>query len=177
MAGGGALWEQFAVCINDALDGINPLIGREDELERTMQILCRKDKNNPMHIGEPGVGKTAITYGLARLINEDNVPQPLRNARIFALDLGSLLAGTQYRGDFEKRFKHVMDSILEEENPIVYIDEIHNIVGAGAVNGGSFDISNMLKPYLADGRIRFIGATTYEEYKKHFEKSKSLPKH
>ncbi len=172
--GGGALWEQFAVCINDALDGINPLIGREDELERTMQILCRKDKNNPMHIGEPGVGKTAITYGLARLINEDNVPQPLRNARIFALDLGSLLAGTQYRGDFEKRFKHVMDSILEEENPIVYIDEIHNIVGAGAVNGGSFDISNMLKPYLADGRIRFIGATTYEEYKKHFEKSKSL---
>lgn len=170
----GALWEQFAVCINDALDSINPLIGREDELERTMQILCRKDKNNPMHIGEPGVGKTAITYGLARLINEDNVPQPLRNARIFALDLGSLLAGTQYRGDFEKRFKHVMDSILEEENPIVYIDEIHNIVGAGAVNGGSFDISNMLKPYLADGRIRFIGATTYEEYKKHFEKSKSL---
>lgn len=170
----GALWEQFAVCINDALDGVNPLIGREDELERTMQILCRKDKNNPMHIGEPGVGKTAITYGLARLINEDNVPKPLRNARIFALDLGSLLAGTQYRGDFEKRFKHVMDSILEEENPIVYIDEIHNIVGAGAVNGGSFDISNMLKPYLADGRIRFIGATTYEEYKKHFEKSKSL---
>ncbi len=150
------------------------MIGREDELERTMQILCRKDKNNPMHIGEPGVGKTAITYGLARLINEDNVPQPLRNARIFALDLGSLLAGTQYRGDFEKRFKHVMDSILEEENPIVYIDEIHNIVGAGAVNGGSFDISNMLKPYLADGRIRFIGATTYEEYKRHFEKSKSL---
>lgn len=170
----GALWQQFAVCVNDALDGVNPLIGREDELERTMQILCRKDKNNPMHIGEPGVGKTAITYGLARLINEDNVPKPLHNARIFALDLGHLLAGTQYRGDFEKRFKNVMDSILSEENPIVYIDEIHNIVGAGAVGGGSFDISNMLKPYLADGRIRFIGATTYEEYKKHFEKSKSL---
>jgi len=171
---GEALWQQFAVCINDTLENVNPLIGREDELERTMQILCRKDKNNPMHIGEPGVGKTAITYGLARLMNEGKVPKPLQNARIFALDLGSLLAGTQYRGDFEKRFKSVMDSILSEENPIVYIDEIHNIVGAGAVNGGSFDISNMLKPYLADGRIRFIGATTYEEYKKHFEKSKSL---
>lgn len=169
-----ALWQQFAVCINDALEDVNPLIGREDELERTMQILCRRDKNNPMHIGEPGVGKTAITYGLARLINENKVPKPLQNAHIFALDLGSLLAGTQYRGDFEKRFKSVMDSILREENPIVYIDEIHNIVGAGAVNGGSFDISNMLKPYLADGHIRFIGATTYEEYKKHFEKSKSL---
>lgn len=170
----GMLWQQFAVCINDALEDVNPLIGREDELERTMQILCRRDKNNPMHIGEPGVGKTAITYGLARRINEGAVPEPLQNARIFALDLGSLLAGTQYRGDFEKRFKSVMDSILGEENPIIYIDEIHNIVGAGAVNGGSFDISNMLKPYLADGRIRFIGATTYEEYKKHFEKSKSL---
>ncbi len=168
------LWRQFAVCINDALENVNPLIGREDELERTMQILCRRDKNNPMHIGEPGVGKTAITYGLARLIHEGKVPKPLQNARIFALDLGSLLAGTQYRGDFEKRFKRVMESILSEENPIVYIDEIHNIIGAGAVNGGSFDISNMLKPYLANGRIRFIGATTYEEYKKHFEKSKSL---
>ena len=171
---GGALWQEFAVCINDTLEGANPLIGREEELERTMQILCRKDKNNPMHIGEPGVGKTAITYGLARLMNEGKVPKPLQNARIFALDLGSLLAGTQYRGDFEKRFKRVMDSILDEENPIVYIDEIHNIVGAGAVNGGSFDISNMLKPYLAGGQLRFIGATTYEEYKKHFEKSKSL---
>ena len=170
----GALWQEFAVCINDTLEGANPLIGREEELERTMQILCRKDKNNPMHIGEPGVGKTAITYGLARLMNEGKVPKPLQNARIFALDLGSLLAGTQYRGDFEKRFKRVMDSILDEENPIVYIDEIHNIVGAGAVNGGSFDISNMLKPYLAGGQLRFIGATTYEEYKKHFEKSKSL---
>lgn len=170
----GAFWQEFAACINDTLEGVNPLIGRTNELERTMQILCRKDKNNPMHIGEPGVGKTAITYGLARLINENKVPKPLQNARIFALDLGSLLAGTQYRGDFEKRFKGVMDSILDEENPIVYIDEIHNIVGAGAVGGGSFDISNMLKPYLADGRVRFIGATTYEEYKKHFEKNKSL---
>ncbi len=168
------VWQQFAVCLNDALEGVNPLIGREDELERTMQILCRKEKNNPLHIGEPGVGKTAITYGLARLIEEDRVPEPLKNAKIFSLDLGSLIAGTQFRGDFEKRFKRVMDSISREEKPIVYIDEIHNIVGAGAVNGGSFDISNMLKPYLAAGSIRFIGATTYEEYKKHFEKSRSL---
>ena len=169
-----AFWRQYATCLNEELKGRNPLIGREQELERTMQILCRKDKNNPLHIGEPGVGKTAITYGLARLLEEGKVPEPLRGAKIFALDLGSLLAGTQYRGDFEKRFKRVMDSIAQEERAIVYIDEIHNIVGAGAVNGGSFDISNMLKPYLAQGRIRFIGATTYEEYKKHFEKNKSL---
>ena len=158
-------WQQYATCLGDELEGRNPLIGRERELERTMQILCRREKNNPLHIGEPGVGKTAITYGLARLLEEGKVPEPLRNAKIFALDLGSLLAGTQYRGDFEKRFKRVMDSIAQEERAIVYIDEIHNIVGAGAVNGGSFDISNMLKPYLAQGRIRFIGATTYEEYK------------
>ncbi len=120
------------------------------------------------------MGKTAITYGLARLLEEGRVPGPLLGARIFSLDLGSLLAGTQYRGDFEKRFKRVMDSIAQEEKPIIYIDEIHNIIGAGAVNGGTFDISNMLRPYLAAGHIRFIGATTYEEYKKHFEKSKSL---
>ncbi len=169
-----AFWRQYATCLNEEMEGRNPLIGREQELERTMQILCRKDKNNPLHIGEPGVGKTAITYGLARLLEEGNVPEPLQGAKIFALDLGSLLAGTQYRGDFEKRFKRVMDSIAQEERAIVYIDEIHNIIGAGAVNGGSFDISNMLKPYLAQGRIRFIGATTYEEYKKHFEKNKSL---
>lgn len=167
-------WQQYAVCLNDEADREHPLIGREEELERTLQILCRREKNNPLHIGEPGVGKTAITYGLAGLLREGRVPEPLTGARIFSLDLGSLLAGTQYRGDFEKRFKRVMDSIGREEKPIVYIDEIHNIVGAGAVNGGTFDISNMLKPYLAAGHIRFIGATTYEEYKKHFEKSKSL---
>ena len=170
----GGFWQEYAQCLNDELDGVGPLIGREEELERTMQILCRKEKNNPLHLGEPGVGKTAITYGLARLLNEERVPAPLAGAKIFSLDLGSLLAGTQYRGDFEKRFKRVMDSIEDEDKPIVYIDEIHNIVGAGAVNGGTFDISNMLKPYLASGHVRFIGATTYEEYKKHFEKSKSL---
>ena len=167
-------WQQYAPCLNDHLEGVNPLIGRAEELERTMQVLCRKDKNNPLHIGEPGVGKTAIVYGLAALLNENRVPEPLTGAKIFSLDLGSLLAGTQYRGDFEKRFKKVMEGISREEKPIVYIDEIHNIVGAGAVNGGSFDVSNMLKPYLSAGNIRFIGATTYEEYKKHFEKNKSL---
>ena len=170
----GNFWQQYAACLNDETDGEHPLIGREEELERTLQILCRREKNNPLHIGEPGVGKTAITYGLARLLKEGRVPAPLAGARIFSLDLGSLLAGTQYRGDFEKRYKRVMDSIGREEKPVVYIDEIHNIVGAGAVNGGTFDISNMLKPYLAAGHIRFIGATTYEEYKKHFEKSRSL---
>ena len=167
-------WRKYVRCLNDELDGVNPLIGRQEELERTMQILCRRDKNNPLHIGEPGVGKTAITYGLARLLEGEEVPEPLAGAKVFALDLGGLLAGTQYRGDFEKRFKKVMDGICGEENAIVYIDEIHNIIGAGAVNGGSFDISNMLKPYLAAGHVRFIGATTFEEYKKHFEKSKSL---
>lgn len=165
---------EFAPCINDMLQNVNPLIGREEELERTIQILCRKDKNNPLHIGEPGVGKTAITYGLAKLINQDNVPAPLKGARIYSLDLGSLLAGTKYRGDFEKRLKKILSRIEKEDNPIIYIDEIHNLLGAGATGEGSFDAANILKPYLASGKIRFIGATTFEEYKKHFEKSKSL---
>lgn len=171
---GSSRWKRYVTCLNETLNGVNPLIGREEELERTMQILCRREKNNPLHLGEPGIGKTAIVYGLARLLEKGQVPEPLKGAKIYALDLGSLLAGTQYRGEFEKRFRMIMDGIGREEKPIVYMDEIHNIVGAGAVNGGSFDISNMLKPYLASGEIRFIGATTYEEYKKHFEKSKSL---
>ncbi len=171
---GAAAVADFAPCINDMLENVNPLIGREDEIERTIQILCRKDKNNPLHIGEPGVGKTAITYGLARLLNEDKVPEVLKGARIYSLDLGSVLAGTQYRGDFEKRLKAILKSISEEEKPIIYIDEIHNLLGAGATGDGSFDAANILKPYLAQGHIRFIGATTFEEYKKHFEKSKSL---
>lgn len=169
-----ASFQEFTVCLNDNLEGINPLVGREMELERTIQVLCRKEKNNPLHIGEPGVGKTVITYGLARLLNEGKVPDVLKGARIYALDLSDLIAGTQYRGEFEKRFKGIMESIKKEEKPIVYIDEIHNIVGAGATGEGSFDVSNMLKPYLSGGKVRFIGATTYEEYKKHFEKSKSL---
>ncbi len=169
-----AEWQQCVVCLNDVADREKPLIGREEELERTMQVLCRREKNNPLHIGEPGVGKTAVTYGLARLLEEGRVPEPLQGAKIFSLDLGSLLAGTQYRGDFEQRFRKVMDGICRQEKPIVYIDEIHNIVGAGAVGGGSLDVSNLLKPYLERGQVRFIGATTYEEYKKHFEKSRGL---
>ena len=165
---------QYAVCINDEVKNSCPLIGREAELERTMQVLCRRQKNNPLHVGEPGVGKTAITYGLAARINEGRVPEKLKNARIYGIDLGSMLAGTQFRGDFEKRLKAVMEELKEEENPILYIDEIHNLVGASAVNGGSMDASNLLKPYLTDGKLKFIGATTYEEYKKYFSKDKSL---
>lgn len=172
--GGGLKWQNFVTCMNDEADTYMPLIGREKELERTLQILCRREKNNPLHIGEAGVGKTAITKGLVQRIVRGDVPKNLQSAKVFSLDMGTLLAGTQYRGDFEKRFKKIMEGLLEEENPIVYIDEIHNIVGAGAVNGGSLDVSNLLKPYLTDGKIKFIGATTYEEYKKHFAKSKSL---
>lgn len=164
----------YAPCLNDTLKDVNPLIGREDELDRTIQILCRKDKNNPLHIGEPGVGKTAITYGLVARINEDKVPDAIKGAKVFALDLGGMLAGTQFRGDFEKRIKSVLSKIEKYEKPIIYIDEIHNLAGAGAVGESSFDASNLLKPYLADGHIRFIGATTFEEYKKYFEKNKSL---
>ncbi len=167
-------WMVFAPCLNDTLKDVNPLIGREAELERTIQILCRKDKNNPLHIGEPGVGKTAITYGLVQRIREGKVPKQLIGCRVFALDLSGMLAGTQYRGDFEKRFKKVLSEISKEEKPIIYLDEIHTINRAGATEGGALDAGNMLKPYLSDGHIRFIGATTFEEYKKSFEKSKSL---
>lgn len=170
----GESWELYAPCLNDTLIDANPLIGREAELDRTIQILCRKDKNNPLHIGEPGVGKTAITCGLVQLIREDRVSEPIQGAKVFSLDLGSMLAGTQYRGDFEKRLKNVLSRISREEKPVVYIDEIHNIAGAGAVGESSFDASNLLKPYLADGHIRFIGATTFEEYRKYFEKNRSL---
>ncbi len=167
-------WRGYVEDMNQTCQKQNPLIGREEEMERTIQILCRKDKNNVLHIGEPGVGKTALAYGLAQRLVKGQVPEPLLNARLFALDLGGMLAGTQYRGDFEKRFKEIMEGLSAEEQPILYLDEIHNIVGAGAVNGGSLDAANLLKPYLAAGHIRFIGATTYEEYKKHFSGSKSL---
>ena len=167
-------WKSFLENMNETCRRQNPLIGRAEELDRTIQILCRKDKNNVLHIGEPGVGKTALAYGLARGILENQVPEPLRGAVVYALDLGGLLAGTQYRGEFEKRFKEIMDGLAAEPLPILYLDEMHNIVGAGAVNGGSLDVANLLKPYLAAGHIRFIGATTYEEYKKHILGSKSL---
>lgn len=167
---------KYAQCLNEEVQTAyaTPLVGREAELERTMQVLCRRSKNNPLHIGEPGVGKTALVYGLADRINRGLVPRRLQNAKIYSLDLGALIAGTQYRGDFEKRLKQFLEAASKEENAIIYIDEIHNIVGAGAVGGGSLDASNLLKPYLADGRLRFIGATTYEDYKKYFSKSKSL---
>jgi ATP-dependent Clp protease ATP-binding subunit ClpA len=152
----------------------DPLIGREDILERSIQILCRRIKNNPIHVGESGVGKTAITLGLAKLISEDKVPEKLKGSSMFSLDIGSVIAGTKYRGDFEERIKRILDLISKQDKPIVYIDEIHSIVGAGALNGGALDASNLLKPYLSEGKIRFIGATTYDEYKKFFEKDKAL---
>ena len=170
-------WRKMVTCLNDTYQLHNPLIGRKEELLRTIQVLCRKEKNNPLHIGEPGVGKTAIVYGLAAWIdtNHPQVPKRLKGSKIYQLDLGTLLAGTQFRGDFEKRIKEVMDGIIgESDNNIVYIDEIHNLVGAGGNSEGTMDASNMLKPYLESGNIRFIGSTTYEEYNRHFSKSKGL---
>lgn len=168
-------WRKLVTCMNDVVGQHNPLVGREEELQRTIQVLCRRDKNNPLHVGEPGVGKTAIVWGLARLIVEEKVPERLRGAHIYQLDMGTLLAGTQFRGDFEKRIKQVMDGIMDEgDNNIVYIDEIHTMVGAGATGGGAMDASNMLKPYLESGRIRFIGSTTYEELNRYVARSKGL---
>ena len=167
-------WRDYVEDMNELCAGENPLIGRERELERTIQILCRMEKNNVIHIGEPGVGKTAIAYGLARLIINGEVPDVLKGAHMYALDMGTMLSGTQYRGELEKRFKLIMQGLSQENKPIVYIDEIHNIAGAGATSESSFDMSNMLKPYLAQGKIRFIGATTFAEYKKSIGKSRSL---
>jgi ATP-dependent Clp protease ATP-binding subunit ClpA len=170
-----AAWRRLVTCMNDLYERHNPLIGRENELARTIQVLCRRDKNNPLHVGEPGVGKTALIWGLARMIEEGRVPERLKGSRIYQLDIGTLLAGTQYRGDFEHRIKQIMDGIQEEsDRNIVYIDEIHTLVGAGATGEGSMDASNMLKPYLEAGTIRFIGSTTYEEYNRHFSRSKGL---
>ena len=167
-------WHQLVTCISRKVDEHNPLIGREQELDRTIQVLCRAEKNNPLHIGEPGVGKTALVYGLAKLINEDKVPDRLKGARIYSMDIGQMLAGAQYRGDFEKRIKLVMAGAANEGNVIIYIDEIHNIIGAGRGSDGSLDASNMLKQYLEAGDIRFIGSTTYEEYNRFMSKSKSI---
>ena len=166
--------KNFITCLNEQLENHNPLIGREMELERTIEVLCRKDKNNPLHIGEPGVGKTALAYGLAARIEAGEVPERLKGSRIYELDLGSMLAGTQYRGDFEQRLKSVMKSLSAEKKAILYIDEIHNLIGAGQIGDGSMDASNMLKPYLEQGDIRFIGSTTYEEYNRYFSRSKGM---
>lgn len=171
-----AFLNKFTINLIEKVKGENndPLIGRKDILDRSIQILCRRIKNNPIHVGESGVGKTAITLGLARLISEDKVPEKLKGSSMFSLDIGAVIAGTKYRGDFEERIKRILDLIAKQDKPIVYIDEIHNIVGAGALNGGALDASNLLKPYLTEGKIRFIGATTFDEYKKFFEKDKAL---
>ncbi len=165
-------------CVNlnkKARDGkIDPLIGREAEVLRTIQVLCRRQKNNPLLVGDPGVGKTAIAEGLARKIIKGDVPEVLKAATIFALDMGALLAGTRYRGDFEERLKAVMKEIENFDGAILFIDEIHTVIGAGATSGGAMDASNLLKPALQSGTVRCIGSTTYKEYRQHFEKDRAL---
>jgi ATP-dependent Clp protease ATP-binding subunit ClpA len=167
-----------AYCVNlnrKARDGrIDPLIGREAEVQRTIQVLCRRQKNNPLLVGEPGVGKTAIAEGLAHKIVRSAVPEVLANATVFALDMGALLAGTRYRGDFEERLKQVMKEIEQHKDAILFIDEIHTVIGAGATSGGAMDASNLLKPALAQGVLRCIGSTTYKEYRQYFEKDRAL---
>ncbi|MGE0046951.1 MAG: AAA family ATPase, partial [Hyphomonadaceae bacterium] len=167
-----------AYCVNlnkKAKDGkIDPLIGREAEVLRSIQILCRRQKNNPLLVGDPGVGKTAIAEGLARKIVENQVPEVLAGATIFSLDMGALLAGTRYRGDFEERLKSVMKELDNHPNAILFIDEIHTVIGAGATSGGAMDASNLLKPALQSGQLRCMGSTTYKEYRQHFEKDRAL---
>lgn len=169
-----APWRQFVTCMNDCLQGRNPLIGREAELERTIQVLCRKEKNNPLHVGEAGVGKTALVWGLAQRLEQGSVPDRLRGYHIYELDLGGMLAGAQFRGDFEKRIKAIMDGIASEGNAIVYIDDLHNLVGAGQTGEGTMDATQMLRPYMERGDIRFIGSTTYQELNRHMSKHRGL---
>ncbi len=168
--------ESYATNLNQvAMQGkIDPLIGRKPEIERTLQVLCRRRKNNPLFVGEAGVGKTALAEGLAKQIVDGEVPEVLADAVIYSLDLGALLAGTKYRGDFEKRLKAVLSQLRREENAILFIDEIHTIIGAGAASGGAMDASNLLKPVLANGDIKCIGSTTYQEYRGIFEKDRAL---
>ena len=167
-----------AYCVNlnrKAREGrIDPLIGREAEVQRTIQVLCRRQKNNPLLVGDPGVGKTAIAEGLARKIINSDVPEVLADSTVFALDMGALLAGTRYRGDFEERLKQVMKEIEQHKDAILFIDEIHTVIGAGATSGGAMDASNLLKPALAQGTLRCIGSTTYKEYRQYFEKDRAL---
>jgi ATP-dependent Clp protease ATP-binding subunit ClpA len=168
--------DNFATNLNElALQGrIDPLIGRRDEVERTVQILCRRRKNNPLFVGEAGVGKTAIAEGLAKLVVDGEVPDILRDATLYSLDLGSLVAGTKYRGDFEKRLKAVLAQLRKERNAVLFIDEIHTLIGAGAASGGVMDASNLIKPMLASGELKCIGSTTYQEYRGIFEKDRAL---
>jgi ATP-dependent Clp protease ATP-binding subunit ClpA len=168
--------ETYAANLNQlAMDGkIDPLIGRKAELQRTMQVLCRRRKNNPLFVGEAGVGKTALAEGLAKRIVDGEVPEVLSSSTVYSLDLGSLLAGTKYRGDFEKRLKAVLAQLKKEANAILFIDEIHTIIGAGAASGGAMDASNLIKPVLASGELKCIGSTTYQEYRGIFEKDRAL---
>jgi len=168
--------EEYTVNLNQkARDGdIDPLIGRDDEVERCIMVLSRRRKNNPLLVGDPGVGKTAIAEGIARRIVNDDVPEVLQDAIIFSLDMGALLAGTRYRGDFEERLKAVMNKLQETDGAILFIDEIHTIIGAGATSGGAMDASNLLKPALQSGKLRCMGSTTYKEYRQHFEKDRAL---
>jgi ATP-dependent Clp protease ATP-binding subunit ClpA len=173
---GGDPLEQFTINLVELAEegGIDPLIGRQRELERMVQVLCRRRKNNPVMVGDPGVGKTAIVEGLALAIHEGKVPAILKQAQIYSLDMGAVLAGTKFRGEFEQRLKGVIKAIEGDENAILFIDEIHTIVGAGATSGGSMDASNLLKPALAAGRLRCIGSTTHSEYKSAFERDRAL---
>ena len=169
-------YEVYCVHLNEKAEQgkIDPLIGRDAEIERTIQVLCRRTKNNPLYVGEPGVGKTALAEGLARRIVHGEVPDVLNGVSIYALDMGALLAGTRYRGDFEERLKAVITGLEAREHAVLFIDEIHTVVGAGATSGGSMDASNLLKPALASGQMRCIGSTTYKEYRNHFEKDRAL---
>ncbi|RPH70221.1 AAA family ATPase, partial [bacterium] len=168
--------EAFAVnLVAKAKQGnIDPLIGRDDEIERTIHVLCRRRKNNPIYVGDPGVGKTALAEGLALKIHHREIPDALKDAVIYALDMGALLAGTKFRGDFEARLKGVLAGLKKQANSILFIDEIHTIVGAGATSGGSMDASNILKPALASGELKCIGSTTYHDYKSYFERDRAL---
>ncbi len=168
--------ESFASNLNELAKAgsIDPLVGRDDEVERVLQVLCRRRKNNPLLVGESGVGKTAIAEGLAKRIVEGEVPEVVADSRVFALDLGALLAGTKYRGDFEKRFKMLLAELKKEQGSILFIDEIHTIIGAGAASGGVMDASNLLKPLLAAGEVRCMGSTTYQEYRGVFDKDRAL---
>ena len=168
--------DEYCVNLNQkASEGrIDPLIGRDEEVERTIQVLCRRTKNNPLFVGDPGVGKTAIAEGLAKRIVDEDVPEVLSDAVIYNLDMGALLAGTKYRGDFEERLKQVIQEIEDLDGAVLFIDEIHTIIGAGATSGGSMDASNLLKPALASGSLRTIGSTTYKEYRGYFEKDRAL---
>ncbi len=168
--------EAYTINLNQLalLGKVDPLIGRRNEVLRTIQILCRRRKNNPLYVGEAGVGKTAIAEGLAKLIVDGEVPEVLEGACIYSLDLGALLAGTKYRGDFEKRLKGVLKCLDKEPGSILFIDEIHTIIGAGAASGGVMDASNLIKPVLANGDLRCIGSTTYQEYRGIFEKDRAL---